>query len=109
MLVAHAWCVAPIGASMNRRILFLVSLLAVGCAGARPATSTSGAGEAADRAALTKSAPGTRVICKYEKPTGSNIPERTCYRVLDDLQRDHSRDMTIDELNKPQAQMKAGN
>ena len=109
MLVAHAWCVAPTGASMNRCILVVLSLLAVGCAGARPATSTSRTGEAATRGALTKAIPGTRVICEDERPTGSNIPIRTCYRVLDDVQRDHARDMTIDELNKPHAQMKAGN
>jgi len=89
---------------MNHRTILLVPLLAVGCASARPTTAASRTGAAANQAA-----PGTRVICEYEKPTGSNIPVRTCYRVLDDLERNHARDMAIDELNKPRMQMKAGN
>ncbi len=93
---------------MNRLTFFLVPLLAIGCAGARPTTAGSRTGAAADQAALAKATPGTRVICEYERPTGSNIPVRTCYRVLDDLERDHARDVTIDELNKPHAQMKGG-
>ncbi len=48
--------------------------------------------------------PGTRVVCEYEKPTGSNIPVRTCYRVHDDLQRDHALDAAIDALNRPHTQ-----
>ncbi|HYS83360.1 MAG TPA: hypothetical protein VEM76_21845 [Anaeromyxobacteraceae bacterium] len=93
---------------MNRHTFLLVPLLAVGCVGARPTTTTSRTGAAANQAPVVKPAPGTRVICEDETPTGSHIPVRTCYRVLDDLERNHARDAAIDALNKPQTQMRSG-
>jgi hypothetical protein len=83
----------------------LVALAAgLGCRGA----TAAGTGQAAAAAPTARAEPRTHLVCEDEKPTGSNIPVRTCRRVLDDPQRDHARDVTIDELNRPQVQVKSG-
>lgn len=79
-------------------------LLALAC---RTSTAT-GTGPAATAASPARAEPRSHLVCEDEKPTGSNIPIRTCRRVLDDPQRDHARDVTIDELNRPQVPVKSG-
>jgi hypothetical protein len=93
---------------MPRLALACASLAALSTVPAcyNPGALSAGSGSTA--AASARAEPGTRLVCQDERPTGSNIPVRTCYRVLDDLQRDNARDATIDALNRPHAQMKGG-
>jgi curli biogenesis system outer membrane secretion channel CsgG len=90
------------------RLVFAVAFLAalaVGTACSTPATRT---GPGATAAAAASPEPGPRVVCEYERPTGSNIPVRTCRPVADDLQRNRARDAATDDLNRPQTQSRSG-
>ena len=88
------------------RLVFAVAFLAALAAGAACSTPATRTGPGAAAAASPE--PGPRVVCEYERPTGSNIPVRTCRRVADDQQRDHARDAAIDDLNRPQTQSRSG-
>ncbi|HVI73442.1 MAG TPA: hypothetical protein VM683_00530 [Anaeromyxobacteraceae bacterium] len=90
------------------RLVFAVAFLAALAAGAACSTPATRTGPGATAAAAASPEPGARVVCEYERPTGSNIPVRTCHRVADDQQRDHARDAAIDDLNRPQTQSRSG-
>lgn len=87
--------------------LAAATLLLLGSGACRAPTATR-TGDAATGTAAARAEPGSRLVCEDERPTGSNIPVRRCYRVLDDVQRDHARDVTIDQLNQRGGQMKQG-
>jgi hypothetical protein len=65
----------------------IATVLGIACAAPRsassPAASTPGAVAKAPEVAKD------RLICRYERPTGSNIPERICYTQdqLDEMSR----------------------
>ncbi len=83
-------------------------LLALAAVLACRSSTATGTGPAATATSAARAEPRSHLVCEDEKPTGSNIPVRTCRRVLDDPQRDHARDVTIDELNRPQVQTRSG-
>ncbi len=66
---------------MSRTILAastIAALLATGCAAPRSgaaASSTTGA----PGAQTARADPKQQLICRTERPTGSNIPQRVCY------------------------------
>ncbi len=92
---------------MTRLAAASAILLLLGSGACRAPTATR-TGPAATPEAAARAEPGSRLVCEDETPTGSHIPVRRCYRVLDEVRRDHARDAIIDELNKPSAQMKRG-
>ncbi len=63
---------------MNRSVALLSLLLAsTGCAGAARSASTGTAAPAADKSAVASTAK-PKVICRTEKPIGSNIARTVC-------------------------------
>jgi hypothetical protein len=65
------------------------ALLALGCASSRSASGSAASGAPVANAASPQPAAKDRLICRYERPTGSNIPERICYTQdqLDEMSR----------------------
>jgi hypothetical protein len=68
------------------------ALLDLACASPRSASGSAASGASSAPAASTSSpqvAAKDRLICRYERPTGSNIPERICYtqEQLDEMSR----------------------
>lgn len=64
------------------RALAAVALLALACAGPSRTTTAAPAPQAAPaQKADAAAAPAkSRLICRTERPTGSNYPRRVCYR-----------------------------
>ncbi len=63
---------------MNRSVALLSLLLAsTGCAGARSASSGTAA-PTADKSAVASTTAKPKVICRTEKPLGSNIARTIC-------------------------------
>lgn len=62
---------------MIRIAAVAAALLATACAGTR-GTSTSAASGSGPASAQPVAAKD-QLICRYERPTGSNIPTRVCY------------------------------
>ena len=61
--------------SSKRALLLLVAAVATsGCAALQAANRPAGPDQ-------FKMADGTLVVCRMERPTGSNIPERVCEKV----------------------------
>ena len=60
--------------SMKRAVILLLATAATACAAVAAANRPSGPDE-------FRMADGTLVVCRMERPTGSNIPERVCNKV----------------------------
>ncbi len=60
------------------------------CASSRSSTQrTNGGSTSGAQAANSSTAPAPRLVCRTERPTGSNIPRRVCYseEQLDEMSR----------------------
>ena len=87
-----------IRAKMIGSVLFLA--LAAACAGAsKQVKEPSAQAKSADRAAVAKGE--QKVICRMERPTGSNIPERVCR--YPDAQTDEATMRTQDMIRAAQS------
>ncbi len=69
---------------MTRAAALAISFLALACAGSSRSTApaavqSASPGKSAEAAAPAKSP----LICRTERPTGSNYPRRVCYREED--------------------------
>ena len=75
---------------MRGAIVLLFGLIASGCA-----TQPESAEEIAAQA-LASTGEDPRIVCKKEKPTGSNRPIKVCRQVSDPIDREHvRRDMGV--------------
>ncbi len=71
---------------MKVALAVLLGLLAGGCV-TPPSEPQPAAGSIAENATKTP----TQVVCKREKPTGSNRPVKVCRKVPTELEREQAR------------------